>query len=116
MLNTKFNKLHPMDMGERIAHARASAGLTQAALARAVGVSKGAVSQWEKGAVKDLRMPNLFAIEDATGFNARWSALGEGRERPTAKQPVKVEEISNQLDRKSIIKLLRVAAELLAEK
>jgi len=110
MLNIKFNSLHPMDMGKRIAHARKTAGLKPAELARRVGVSKGAVSQWEDGTVKDLRLPNLFAIEDATGFSARWIALEEGPERISDLHPATLGERVDELDYSGMARLLRVVA------
>lgn len=118
MLNGKFSSLHRVDMGERIRMARAAAGLTQSEFARKVGVSKGAVSQWENGDVKNLRLPNLFAIEDATGFSARWVALEEGPVQvadpppPTAEFGPDVDQLTDD----DLAVFLRALADKLAAK
>lgn len=98
--------------------ARAAAGLTQSTFARKIGVTKGAVSQWENGNTKNLRLPNLFAIEDATGFSARWIALEEGPVR-VADPPVSADEFDRGLDQLGegdLAALLRAVADKLAAK
>lgn len=50
---------------DRIKAARDNVGMTQADLGHAVGVSRGAVTQWESGQTKDLRIENLFAVAQA---------------------------------------------------
>jgi transcriptional regulator with XRE-family HTH domain len=75
----------------RIRKAREQAGMTQADLARNVSslstetrVTRSAVSQWESGDVKDLRVANLFAVAKVTGADIYWLGLG-GREPPEAR-------------------------------
>ena len=53
----------------------------QTEIAKYCGVSKGAVSQWKKGDVKNLKFENLYRLADITGFSARWLAIEEGPER-----------------------------------
>lgn len=108
--------LDSMDMGERIAHARREAGLNQTELGKRVGVTKGAVSQWENGNINNLRMANLFAIEDATGFRARWIALGQGPARVTerALSPVEFDSALEELTSADLAALFRLAADQLA--
>lgn len=42
------------------------------------GVTRQAARSWCEGATKDLRMENLFTIQDKTGYSARWIATGRG--------------------------------------
>lgn len=74
-----------MDMSDSItqriqeAYAAAKAdGLSQAELARRVGVSKQAVGDWLKGRVTEIRPDNLYALADALQVEARWLATGKG--------------------------------------
>jgi transcriptional regulator with XRE-family HTH domain len=65
-------------LAERISARRKELGLRQEDLARAAGVSVAAVSQWEKGQTKNLRLEHLFAICDKLRVHPRWLALGQG--------------------------------------
>ena len=69
-------------VGDRIrrarfqAAARSGRAVTQTALAKAVGVTPGAVSQWENGTTE----PNLSVLPklaQALGVSAGWLAFGE---------------------------------------
>lgn len=59
-------------LGQRIAAAREMAGMNQAELARAVGVSRSAVNQWESENVKNLKIDNLFDVARVTGADIYW--------------------------------------------
>ena len=59
-------------VGGRIHAARVAKGLTMDQLAGLIGVSKGAVSQWESGKIKDLSADNLLKLSDALEVAARW--------------------------------------------
>jgi transcriptional regulator with XRE-family HTH domain len=75
-------------VGGRIKYARTARGLTQDQLAAKVGVSKGAVSQWEGNIIRGLTAENLFKLSDAVEANARWILVGkepDGREIPMGK-------------------------------
>ena len=50
--------------GRRVTELRKEKGLTQAALAEAVGVSKNTVSVWER----DVRKPEFDTLTDLCGF------------------------------------------------
>lgn len=63
---------------ERLCEARKAANLSQSELARRLGVTPSAVSQWESGMTKDIHSEFIFAIADMTGFSARWLATGVG--------------------------------------
>ena len=116
MLNYKFSTLNRMDMGSRILKARKSVRLSQEKLGKRIGVSKGAISQWENGDVKNLKMENLFALEDATGFSARWIALEQGPERvdSTPFTPEEFDSKRQALGPEEITSLLRLAADQLS--
>lgn len=65
-------------LAQRLKTARKAAGLSQGELARRIGISRAAVSQWENGTIQSLDMANLFAVADLCNINARWLALGTG--------------------------------------
>lgn len=47
-------------------------------VARAVGMSGGAVSQWRNGGIKSLKAETAAKLEKLTGYNATWLATGKG--------------------------------------
>lgn len=65
-------------IGQRIAKARARRGLSQSALAAKLGITRGAVSQWEKGETEP-KPENLRKIADITGASYEWLAIDRGR-------------------------------------
>jgi transcriptional regulator with XRE-family HTH domain len=67
---------------ERLRDARERAGLNQAQLAQAVGVSRAAVSQWESGDTKSMQPVNLFKVARALNCSAEWLATGNGAIEP----------------------------------
>lgn len=99
LLNEKFSILNPMHMGDRIKEARLESGFSQEALGDRVGVSKGAVSQWESGNTKNLKMENLFGIEDVTGYSAKWLAVGKGEKKlADLIKPIEPQALKGELD------------------
>lgn len=62
-------------IGDRIRHARKSAGLNQAALAARVGVTQPAVANWESG-VHDPRRMMLAKLGEALSVSLEWLAEG----------------------------------------
>ena len=85
-----------MNSQQRIRLARRHAGLSQAALAEAVGVQRSAVSHWEAVQGKSPSMANLRRVATVTGVQFEWIATGRGRMSltpdeqkafPTATQP-----------------------------
>ena len=61
------NPLGRTDLGRLIAQARAAAGLTQTALAEAIGTAQSVISRWERGA--DVpRVDTLVRILRACGY------------------------------------------------
>ena len=68
-----------MNAQERIRLARRHAGLSQSALAKAVGVQRSAVSHWEAVDGKSPSMANLRRVATVTGVQFEWLATGRGR-------------------------------------
>jgi transcriptional regulator with XRE-family HTH domain len=67
-----------MSMQARIRMARRHAGLSQSALAQAVGVQRSAVSHWEAPQGKHPRVAHLRGIAMTTGTQFEWLATGRG--------------------------------------
>ncbi len=62
-------------IGERIRHARKSAGLSQADLAARIGVSQPAIATWESG-VHDPRRVVMAKLADALSISHEWLTAG----------------------------------------
>lgn len=85
MLTTPSSSMRPTNLskvpyvatlGERIRKRRTALGLSQAELARRVGVKREAVSQWENGASKGLKPENLLKTADVLGTTVRSLVTG----------------------------------------
>jgi SOS-response transcriptional repressor LexA len=72
-----------MERHERIARAIQLSGKKKGEIAALCGVANSAVTQWITGESKSLRPENLYALADATGFEAEWLGVGRGPERKT---------------------------------
>lgn len=70
-----------MERYERIAKAIAASGKRKSEIAAACGVSASAVTQWVSGESKSMKPENIYALAKATGFHAKWLAIGEGPEK-----------------------------------
>lgn len=68
-------------LSDRIRMARASTKISQAELAARVGVTPGAVAQWENPSGTKPGIARLEAIASATGTVFEWLALGRGDPR-----------------------------------
>lgn len=68
-----------MDLASRIRAARRHANLTQQALADGVGVTRGAVSNWESPYPKWPTSENILKIALITGVTFEWLATGKGK-------------------------------------
>ncbi len=67
-----------MSLQARIRMARRHAGLSQAALAQAIGVQRSAVSHWEAAQGKNPRVAHLRELANLTGVQFEWLATGRG--------------------------------------
>lgn len=93
------------DLGLRIKQRRLELGWNQSTLAAKAGCTKGAVSQWETGDVKNLQSPRLIKVADALDVEVRWLLSGEEpklRARPA-------EPVTYSIEEAEAIKSLRVA-------
>jgi SOS-response transcriptional repressor LexA len=75
-----------MERYERIAKAIAASGKRKSEIAAACGVSASAVTQWVSGESKSMKPENIYALAKATGFQAKWLAIGEGPEKDLASE------------------------------
>lgn len=96
---------------QRIAYALRESHIKQIDLARLAGVSRSAASQWVNGEIIKVSAENIFAIADATGFSARWLALGEGppRNHSTEERANKLLTLYQRLDERGQAAVFRVA-------
>lgn len=78
MLNLSKLNMHIMERHERITEALDNCGKKRESVATAIGVSAATLSQWSSGETKNLRLDNLFKLEDETGYSARWIAIEDG--------------------------------------
>lgn len=69
---------------DRLRQSLQRAGLKQADLAAAVGISRGAVSLWFNGSTGSISGDNLTRAARALGVDTHWLATGENS--PTGKQ------------------------------
>ena len=68
-------------IGSRIKEARLKAGLKQADIVRAVGVSSPTVSDWEGGKIKSIEGENLIKLAKALRVSPEWLQTGKERTR-----------------------------------
>lgn len=66
----------PVAAGSRVKAARAARGFTQITFAAAMGVTRGAVSNWEAGG--GITRANLTRAAEITGASIEWLMTGEG--------------------------------------
>lgn len=65
-------------MGERIRETREAAKLSQADVAKVIGVSRNSVSQWENGSTKQLVGMHLERLARLLNKTPEWLAEGKG--------------------------------------
>jgi transcriptional regulator with XRE-family HTH domain len=66
-------------MGDRIRRLRIARKLTQPQFGKLVGVSKSAVSQWEDGSTKNLKLETLARVLEVLGTDLQYLVWGESR-------------------------------------
>ena len=84
-------------IARRIREVREDNGLTQEALGRVVGVTKYAVSRWEKGKVENMRREVLVTLSETYGVSALWLM---GLDVPKRKQTEAESELHRAIDDK----------------
>lgn len=106
-------------LAERVADARASAGLSQAALAQKAGVTQSTIGNIESGGRKNPR--ELLAIAAALGVSAEWLKTGKPPRHaaPPSYWPFSISPAEIQaLDKKQLARLeksMRARLDELAE-
>lgn len=65
-------------LSDRAVKARKHAGLSQADAARRIGISRGAVGQWENGDTKSINSAYLHSAARVYGVRSEWLASGKG--------------------------------------
>lgn len=75
-------------LSDRLRLALEQSGLSQAELARRIGVTPGAVSLWLSGETKALKASNAVLLAKHLGVSPEWLATGRGPMRPDAAAPV----------------------------
>jgi SOS-response transcriptional repressor LexA len=73
-----------MSISARITAAREAAHLSKSELARRLGRSPSAVTQWESGETRALKAESLIGIARETGVRAEWLETGKGPMRADA--------------------------------
>lgn len=66
-------------MAERIKRLRVAQGFTQEGFGKAVGVTKSAVSQWEDGSTKNIKLSTFLRVLDVLHTDANYLIWGENR-------------------------------------
>lgn len=66
-------------MGERLREARIAAGLSQTALAKKAGVTKGAISQYENSTIRGMRPDKFLILCNTLSISPYWLVWGEER-------------------------------------
>jgi transcriptional regulator with XRE-family HTH domain len=66
-------------MGDRIKQLRRARNLTQEQFAQAVGVTKSAVSQWEDGSTKNLKLQTFLMVLEVLATDAEFLIYGPDR-------------------------------------
>ena len=80
-------------LGSRIRDRRGELRLTGEQLAKKARCTKSAVSQWESGDTKNLKLENFFAVADALEVEPRWLASGKGQKFTHRKRDEMLEAI-----------------------
>jgi len=75
---------------KRFSDRRKELGLTQAETARAVGVSRVSISQWEKGDTSP-KGKNLHALAKVLNCDPNWLLTGQGSPDPLTAEPSNIE-------------------------
>lgn len=71
-----------LSMSTRVRRARTQAGLSQAELARRIGVERSAVTQWERAKGTRPSVGHLAQVAVETGVMFEWLATGRGASQP----------------------------------
>lgn len=85
---TVFYAFPPMEtMGDRIRRLRVAKNYTQEQFGKLVGVSKSAVSQWEDGSTKNIKLVPFLKAVDVLGTDVLYLIHGDSRAPTGASSP-----------------------------
>jgi len=73
---------HMETMGDRIKRLRVARGYTQEAFGQLVGVTKSAVSQWEDGSSKNVKLETFVRVLEVLHTDANYLIWGDSRTGP----------------------------------
>lgn len=87
MLNANANYAEPTEsyptgmetMGSRIKTLRVARGYSQQRLAELLGVTAGAVSQWESDSTENIKLPTFLRLCDLLATDPHYLVLGPSR-------------------------------------
>lgn len=80
-------------LAERIREARAYAGIeSPSELARRVGVTKSAVSQWENSETLNIKFANLLKVAEVCGVSIEWLVGGKGTKEGLSREVLALAE------------------------
>jgi transcriptional regulator with XRE-family HTH domain len=99
-------------LSERVRHAIEQSGHTPSSVSRVIGCTPAAVLQWISGDTKNIKNDLLFALADATKFEARWIGTGNGPMRPVSTLNHRADDLLNnyaKCDERGRITILTVA-------
>ncbi|MGS1080287.1 helix-turn-helix domain-containing protein [Pseudoxanthomonas beigongshangi] len=106
------NKRQHMKMTSRIRQARQHAGLSQQELSERIGVTRGAVANWESDSEITPTVEHMIQLALLTGVNFEWLATGRDarNDDQIASQPVVApEEFARDSDERCLLQLFREA-------
>lgn len=96
----------PKDLSERIRDLRKARGLSQGELAERIKVSRPAVTQWENGDTKNLRIDNLLSL--ARAFDMTVDELITGKSPKVAEPHPRYQSTIHSADEDALIQKYRL--------
>ncbi|TPG51433.1 XRE family transcriptional regulator [Rhodanobacter glycinis] len=98
------------DMHARIREARSRVGVSQEEFAARLGVSRGAVAQWEMEKGTSPSVKNLEQVAIHSGFAFEWLATGRGPRvfgEPMIKEPTATYGVALSVDEHLVVAAMR---------
>lgn len=74
-----YAAFHMETMADRIKRLREARGYTQESFGKAVGVTKSAVSQWEDGSTKNVKLVTFLKVVEVLHTDANYLIWGDKR-------------------------------------
>ena len=94
--------VRPLSLATRLKVARVGAGLDQKDLAQTLGVSRGTISNWERGA-SEPPLGLAVALAQATGVTLDWLAEGINEKAPADETAGADESRLSDLNRRPVL-------------